>query len=153
MKIQKVKLRGYSRRVYALAFVIVFALAGTGYLLYSHAAVGWLAVTDTGVAMKANSSPSLNGDIMAFNGGLSSRMQFRYYSSNYANIVVNPGNIIDTMMAGTSPSTSGNYITFVATSGKLQYYNWATGKIVDTGQIVMTSTSPSISDNIIAFQG
>ncbi len=158
MKIQKVKPRGYSRRVYALIFVSIFALAGTGYLLYSRAEEG-LVMTDTGVAMQANTSPSLNSDIAAFNGGLSTRMQFRYYSAQYGGnqsyaygTAVNPGNIVDTMMTGTSPSVSGNYITYQSSKGILQVYNWTTGQIINTAQPMMAGTSPSISGNLVAFQ-
>lgn len=153
MKIQKIKIRGHSRRIYALIFVAIFAIAGTGYLLYSRAATGVLGIYDSGVAMKANTSPSLNGDILAFNDRAFSEMRFRYYSPTYGGnqaygTAVRP---VLPILDGTNPSVSGIFISYQSNLGTLQYYNWTTGKNVDTTQIVKAGTSPAMFGDNIAY--
>src|SRR5664279_3850389 len=56
MHLKKLNSRGFSHDILAVLFVMVFAVAGIGYMVYSHAATGWSSSNQWGSFVYANGS-------------------------------------------------------------------------------------------------
>jgi Ca2+-binding RTX toxin-like protein len=110
---------------------------------------------DTGVGMKAGTSPSLNDNPatqVAFQGSNGNL----FAGTVSTNLVLGPPDLHLGMKAGTSPSINDeNDIAFQANTGDLYLtYDENNGPGGDTGAKMMPGTSPSIDDqDDIAFQG
>jgi hypothetical protein len=132
MKIKKLNSRGFSHGIVLLLFVVIFAISGIGYLVYSKAA------TSPGPIIYATprATPSggyLDQAIMSLdvNTGVKKTLVPAQPGVNYGRLVYSPNN---------------RYVAWLGTGNKIWLYDFSTSSVKSIGALPATSFDDKVLD-------